>query len=157
MKKNIADVIGSLGSILIPNKEWNELFQFIFTATSSEQLAEKELAMILLSVIIEYFTPEEIKTYYEQLNPIVEKYLQSDVPSLKTLSIETVNNLAQTPKAASVLKKYKNLIGLVLNALDLDNEELLHKVFDTFNELAEIKKVLKPHLPLLIEKSLLIA
>lgn len=26
IKKNIADVIGQLGKILIPNKEWNELF-----------------------------------------------------------------------------------------------------------------------------------
>jgi hypothetical protein len=26
LKKNIADVIGALGKILIPNKEWNELF-----------------------------------------------------------------------------------------------------------------------------------
>ena len=33
VKKNIADVIGNLGKILIPNKEWNELFQFIFTST----------------------------------------------------------------------------------------------------------------------------
>jgi len=30
VKKNIADVIGSLGKLLIPNKEWNELFQFVF-------------------------------------------------------------------------------------------------------------------------------
>jgi len=30
VKKNIADVIGSLGKILIPNKEWPDLFQFIF-------------------------------------------------------------------------------------------------------------------------------
>ena len=30
IKKNIADVIGSLGKMLIPNKEWNELFQFFF-------------------------------------------------------------------------------------------------------------------------------
>jgi hypothetical protein len=26
VKKNIADVIGALGSLLIPNKEWLELF-----------------------------------------------------------------------------------------------------------------------------------
>ena len=61
VKKNIADVIGSLAIILIPNKEWPELFQFIFKSTQSEQLADKELAMILLSVIIEYFTHEEIQ------------------------------------------------------------------------------------------------
>ena len=33
VKKNIADVIGNLGKILIPNKEWPELFQFIFMST----------------------------------------------------------------------------------------------------------------------------
>ena len=84
---------------MIPNKEWPELFQFIFASTQSENLADKELAMILLSVIIEYFTLDEIKTYYDQLNPIIEGYLQSDVPSLKKLSIDTVNALAMTPKA----------------------------------------------------------
>jgi hypothetical protein len=26
VKKNIADVIGSLATIVVPNKEWNELF-----------------------------------------------------------------------------------------------------------------------------------
>jgi hypothetical protein len=61
VKKNIAEVIGSLGKILIPNKEWPELFQFIFSATQSDQLFEKELAMILLSVIIEYFGSHEIE------------------------------------------------------------------------------------------------
>jgi hypothetical protein len=60
VKKNIADVIGSLGRIVIPNKEWPELFQFIFASTQSDNLTDKELAMILLSVIIEYFTHDEI-------------------------------------------------------------------------------------------------
>jgi len=75
VKKNIADVIGSLGRILIPNKEWPELFIFIFSNTQATELSQKELAMILLSVIIEYFTHDEIQTYYEQLNPIIEGYL----------------------------------------------------------------------------------
>lgn len=64
IKKNIAEVIGQLGKILIPNKEWNELFQFIFQFTHSESLADKEHAMILLSVIIEYFSASEINQYY---------------------------------------------------------------------------------------------
>ena len=113
--------------------------------------------MILLSVIIEYFTHVEIETYYHQLNPMIEGYLQSNIPSLQSLSIETVNNLASVPSAVKVLKKYSTLIPLTLNALDLDNEELCHKVFETFNEFVEIKKVLRPHLPLVIEKALLIA
>jgi hypothetical protein len=61
------------------------------------------------------------------------------------------------PKAVSVLKKYNKLIPLTLNALDLDNEDLIHKVFETFNEFVEIKKVLGPHLPMIIEKALLIS
>ena len=50
--------------------------------------------MILLSVIMEYFTVNEFNTYYEQLNVIIENYLKSDVASLKTLAIEAVNNMA---------------------------------------------------------------
>lgn len=157
VKKNIADVIGSLGRILIPNKEWPQLFEFIFESTKSDELAKKELAMILLSVIIEYFDHDEINTYYQGLNPIIEQYLASDVPSLKRLSIETVNKLALTPKAIQVLKKYNQLIPLVLNALDMEQEDLIHKVFEMFNEFVEIKKVLRPHLPIIIEKALLIS
>ena len=56
-----------------------------------------------------------------------------------------------------ILKKYNNLIPLVLNALDLNQEDLISKVFETFNEFVEIKKVLGPHLPLIIEKALLIS
>ena len=157
VKKNIADVIGNLGKILIPNKEWPDLFVFIFTSTQSNELSEKELAMILLSVIIEYFSHDEIQTYYDQLNPIIEGYLQSGIPSLQTLSIECVNGLSCIPKAVSVLKKYNKLIPLTLNALDLNNEDLIHKVFETFNEFVEIKKVLGPHLPMIIEKALIIS
>jgi len=50
--------------------------------------------MMLLSVIIEYFSINEINTYYPTLNTIIVNYLQSDVPSLKRLSVETVNNLS---------------------------------------------------------------
>lgn len=75
VKRSIADVIGNLSKLLIPNKEWNELFQFVFQYTSDPALVNKELAMMLLSVIIEYFSINEINTYYESLNPIIESYL----------------------------------------------------------------------------------
>lgn len=55
------------------------------------------------------------------------------------------------------MKKYNKLIPLTLNALNLDDEELIVKVFETFNEFVEIKKVLGPHLPIIIEKALIIA
>lgn len=43
---------------------------------------DKEIAMILLSVIIEYFSVDEIKAYYDALNKIIEGHLQSGSPSL---------------------------------------------------------------------------
>lgn len=68
-----------------------------------------------------------------------------------------MNKIAQTPKAIKILRKYKNLIPLVLNALQLDQEDMIQKVFEMFNEFVEIKKVLAPHLPLLIEAALKIS
>ena len=75
---------------------------------------------MLLSVIIEYFSVNEINTYYENLNSIIEDYLQSDIPSLKRLAVLTVNNLTQTGSAIKVLKKYPKLSPLVLRAIDLN-------------------------------------
>ena len=78
VKKNIAEVIGQLGKLLIPQKQWPELFQLVFQYTQSEELAQKELAMMLLSVMIEYFSASDIATYYSQLNPIIKQYLLSN-------------------------------------------------------------------------------
>lgn len=113
--------------------------------------------MLLISVIIEYFSTEEIKMYYDSLNKIIEGHLQSGVVSLQTLAIETVNKIAQTPKAVKILRKYKNLIPLVVGALQLDQEDMIQRVFETLNEFVEIKKVLAPHLPLLIDAALKIS
>ena len=77
--------------------------------------------------------------------------------SLQTLAIETVNKIAQTPKAIRILRKYKNLIPLVVGALQMDQEDMIMRVFETLNEFVEIKKVLAPHLPLLIDAALRIS
>ena len=50
-----------------------------------------------------------------------------------------------------MLKKYPNLIPLVLKAIDLTDEDLIKKVFETMTDFLEIKSVIKPHLPMLIE------
>ena len=130
---------------------------YIFTKTNSETLVDKQLGMLLLSVIIEYFGPDEIENYYGKLNPTIENYLRADEPGLKKLSVTTVNKLAQTPKAIQVLKKYNNLIPLMTEALDMDDDESIQNVFETFNEFVEIKKVLGPHLPIIIEKAIIIS
>ena len=113
--------------------------------------------MLLLSVIIEYFGAEEIEQYYASLNPTIENYLRADEPGLKKLSVATVNKLAQTPKAIQVLRKYNQLIPLMTAALDTEDDESIQNVFDTFNEFVEIKKVLGPHLPQIIEKAIAIS
>lgn len=46
---------------------------------------------------------------------------------------------------------------MVLQALSLDQEDMIQRVFETFNEFVEIKKVLAPHLPMLIEAALKIS
>jgi hypothetical protein len=154
VKKAIADVIGSLSKLLIPNKEWNELFKFVFDYTSAPDLVQKELGMILLSVIIEYFSVQEIDTYFDSLNNIIEQYLKSDVKSLKRLAVETVNNISQTNNAVKVLRKYPNLIPLVLGALSLDDEDMIFKIFETLTDFLESKKVMQLHLDICIKAAI---
>ena len=44
----------------------------------------------------------------------------------------------------------------MLNALDLSDEDLIRKVFETFNEFIEYRKVIRPHLELIIKAALTI-
>jgi hypothetical protein len=76
---------------------------------------------------------------------------------LKTLSITTVNKLASINNAVKVIKDYHQLIPLVLNAIDLTDDDLIIKGFDTFNEFVELKKIMKPYIPAITEKALIIA
>ena len=136
---------------MIPQQQWPELFQLVFQFTQSEELVKKELAMLLLSVMIEYFSITDIGTYYEQLNPIIKQYLQSDHASLKRLAVVTVNNLTQTDHGTKVLKQYPDLIPLVLNAIDISQEDLIQTIFETLTDFFEVPKVLRPHLSILID------
>ena len=53
-----------------------------------------------------------------------------------------------------MLKKYPNLIPLVLNALSLDEEDLIQKIFETLTDFLEAKKVLQPHLPMIVDAAI---
>ena len=53
-----------------------------------------------------------------------------------------------------VLQKYPNLIPLVLNAIDIEQEDLIQKIFETLTDFFETKKVLRPHLPLITEAAI---
>ena len=44
-----------------------------------------------------------------------------------------------------------------MGALQLDQEDMIQRVFETLNEFVEIKKVLAPHLPILIDAALRIS
>ena len=81
-------------------------------------MVDRELAILLLSVIIEYFSIEDTKAHHGVLNGILSSFLQSEHNSLKTLAIETVMNFASSTQSLAVLKKYGNLIPLVIAAID---------------------------------------
>ena len=52
-----------------------------------------------------------------------------------------------------MLKQYPDLIPLVLNAIDIEQEDLIVTIFETLTDFFETPKVLRPHLALLIDAS----
>jgi len=52
------------------------------------------------------------------------------------------------------VKKYPNLLPLVLNAIDINDEDLIKKIFETLMEFIYIKKIMRPHVPMMVECAL---
>lgn len=42
----------------------------------------------------------------------------------------------------------------MLNALSLDEEDLIQKIFETLTDFLEAKKVLQPHLPMIVDAAI---
>lgn len=104
IKKSIAGVIGSLCKMLIPNREWDDLFKFVMQFSQSENVADQELALLLLSVIIEYLGKDDIKEHFDNISLILMGAIKSQQPSIVDFGITCINNIAKATSNVKVLK-----------------------------------------------------
>lgn len=157
IKKSIAGVIGSLCKILIPNKEWDQLFEFVMHKSQSENIADQELSLLLLSVLVEYLGKEEIKSHFDNISVILGAALDSGCDSIVDFGISCVKNFAKATSNVKVLKFIQSIITKLLSSITEDNEERIQAVFDCLLSLVEYKGLLTPHLPDVMEGALKIA
>lgn len=157
IKRSIAGVIGSICRILIPNKEWDHLFEFVLQYSQSENVADQELALLLLSVLIEYLGKEEIKTHFDNINIILEGSLKSEHESIVDFGITCIKNFAKATSNVKVLKSIQKMIPDILGSLTADNEDRIQAVLDCLLSLVEYKGLLTPHIINIIEGALKVA
>jgi hypothetical protein len=146
IKRSIAGVIGSISKILIPNKEWNELFEFVLQHSQSDSVADQEIALLLLSVLVEYFGKEEIKAHFDNISIILQGSLKSEHESIVDFGISCIKNFAKATNNVKVLKSIQKMIPDILSRLSEDNEDRIQAVFDCLLSLVEYKGLLTPHI-----------
>lgn len=151
IKKSIAGIIGSIGRILIPNKEWDEVFEFIMQHSQSNEIADQELSLLLLSVLIEYFGKEEIKTHFDNINIILQGSLKSETDSVVDFGITCIKNFAKATSNVKVLKAIQQMLPDILGSLTEENEDRMQAVLECLLSLVEYKGLLTPHIVNIIE------
>ena len=151
IKKSIAGVIGSLCKMLIPNREWDDLFKFVMQFSQSENVADQELALLLLSVIIEYLGKDDIKEHFDNISLILLGAIKSQQPSIVDFGITCINNIAKATSNVKVLKWIQQMLPDILNTLTDDNEDRIQLVLDCLISLVEYKGLLTPQLVNIME------
>jgi hypothetical protein len=157
IKRSIAGVIGSISKILIPNKEWDELFEFVLHHSKSDSVDDQELALLLLSVLVEYFGKEEIKTHFDNISIILAGSLKSQHESIVDFGISCIKNFAKATNNVKVLKSIQKMIPDILSRLSEENEDRIQAVFDCLLSLVEYKGLLTPHIINIINGAIKIA
>lgn len=156
VRENIAYVIGTLASLLIPSNEWPEIFALITAKCQSSNPLELDQGVLLLYAICD----ELGKGLEPFISPIIE--LLNKLIAIKanqTLTVKTINAILSSNISEDSLVK---VIALLPHVLEMtlaspDNASLLHEIFDSFSDLVYIPKLLVPYLPTLIEVALSIA
>jgi CRISPR/Cas system CSM-associated protein Csm2 small subunit len=113
MQSSIAEAMGALSKILIPNKEWNEIIDFILKRAKGNE-PEQIQGLMLLSVIIEYLSKDDIKNLYDKIHQFIYTGLQHKNKDIKLFSIKASTNIAKTTQNVKVLKNFQTLIPLIL-------------------------------------------
>jgi len=159
VKENIAYVISSLSTILVPNNEWPELFNFIGTKCKSSVIIEKELGALLLFAVSEAIG-NGMEPYLNGLIGILNDLILVPNQSIQKLAVKTLNCLISSNISSSCFAKLEGLIPImlkpILEKMD-DNEQLLQEIFENIIELIDIPKILTSQLSYLINAALCIA
>lgn len=157
IKKSIAGVIGKLGSLLIPNGEWNEPFEFVRNYYSNDNVVAQELSLLLLSYLIEYLSKDDIKNHFDEINSILSASLKSEHSSVVDFSIKSIKKCADATSNVKVLKCIQAMVPSILDTLTEDNEERIQAVLDCLTKLVEFKNLLTPHIARIVEGAYKIA
>ena len=144
-------VIGSLCKILIPNREWDDLFKFVMEYSQSENIADQELALLLLSVLIEYLGKDDIKEHFDNISIILIGAIKSQQSTIVDFGITCVSNVAKATSNVKVLKWIQQMLPDILGTLTEDNEDRIQLVLDCLLSLVEYKGLLTPHIANIME------
>lgn len=157
IKKSIAGVIGSLGKMLIPNKDWNAPFEYVMASYSNENVVGQELSLLLLSYLIEYLPKDDIKAHFDDISTILSTSLKSSHSSVVDFSIKCIKNCASATSNVKVLKSIQTMIPSMLDTLSEENEDRIQTVLDCLTALVEFKGLLTPHIARIVEGALAVA
>eukprot|EP01022_Parablepharisma_sp_SALTPOND_P026337 TRINITY_DN628_c0_g1_i1.p1 TRINITY_DN628_c0_g1~~TRINITY_DN628_c0_g1_i1.p1 ORF type:complete len:1088 (+),score=135.90 TRINITY_DN628_c0_g1_i1:26182-29445(+) len=157
VKENFAYVISALATILIPNNEWPELFNFVSTNCQATDLQRKELGTLLLFAVSEALG-NSMESYLGAIIGILTHLISMPHQSIQKLAIKTLNCLLSSNISSDSFGKLESLIpSMIKTVLELqDNEALLQEVFENLIELVDIPKILQSQLSFLINAALTI-
>jgi len=116
LKENIGGVIAKLAMILVPNKEFDLLFQFLNSKIQSSEIRDQREAVVLLSIIVESLG-NLIEDYSDNFHTILKESLQSKDRVLKRAAIKTMTNLSAANIKLHTLLQFQDLLPLIVQVL----------------------------------------
>lgn len=88
----------------MPNKEWPQVFEFIFSGIQDS--SKQTHALTLLSVVIEYIAVSDIDEHFDNIHNILEQAIQAPTNDISALGILAVTNLAKATTNVKVLENF---------------------------------------------------
>jgi len=158
VKENIAYAISSLAAILVPNKEWPEIFEFIMAKCKSGVQSDIEHGALLLCALCEGLG-NTIESYITPISELLTKLISVNHPPVQILAIKTINTITMENLTQAAFSKLSGLVSqMVKVAMEIQsNESLLQEVFDNLTELVDLPKFLNGQLSSLINSALTVA
>lgn len=161
VRRATADVVSVIAKHTVPQGEWNNLLEFLYQCSSSQDKDHREVALLLFSSLTETIG-DMLRPHFPTLQGIFLRGLQDQVDTVRIAALKAVGALAELIESEEEATRFRELLHPIAEVakycLGQGEDDVALRVFEIFSDLVETSStVLQPQLPALISFSLEVA
>ena len=155
VRRSVADLISTIAKIAVPHGQWNELLQFLFECSQSENPGHREVALVVFMSLTDSIG-NLLRQHFTQLTAIFVRGLSDQHQPVRVAAVKAVGTVVQWledgPERAMFAEVVPPLLQVTQQCIECgDDDTAMHAIEMLIEAVDSNYHALEASLPLLLK------